>query len=527
MIFLGVFFFYPVANIVFNSLKQGSSGLYDTIASQRVRSAIWFTTWQAALSTAVTVVIAMPCASLMARTVGRAGTWLKALVTVPFVLPTVVVGGAFKELFERIHGSLGLPNLNQTAAAIIVAHAFFNFAVVARTVSAYWSGLDHQLEEQARTLGDSSNRVFWQVTWPRLKPSIFAAGAITFLFSFTSFGVILILGGLRQATIETEIFRHAVVRGDLLTSSSLAMIQIVAVLCLVAVTSSLERRANTNTQMVRSVITPMRRATKFGVISFTVLFLGSPLVIMIERSLRVGENYGVQNYRALFEKIPQLPTTSAQALGNSVLYGLIATVLALVIGLLCSMAIVSNTNATGRALDIAATLPLGVSAVTVGLGILITLNRPPIDWRTSWWIVPVAHALVSVPFVVRSIVPMLRQIHPSIREAAALLGSSQFRIRREIDLPLVARGLTVAAGFAFAISLGEFGATSFLPRRADTLTGPQAVFRLLSTPGDLLRGQAMALSVVLALAVATAVIFSELLSVRRSRSRKVDLPIGS
>ena len=132
--------------------------------------------------------------------------------------------------------------------------------------------------------------MFWQVTWPRLKPSIFAAGGITFLFSFTSFGVILILGGLRQATIETEIFRHAVVRGDLLTSSSLAMIQIVAVLCLVAVTSSLERRANTNTQMVRSVIAPMRRATKFGVISFTVLFLGSPLVVMIERSLRVGEH---------------------------------------------------------------------------------------------------------------------------------------------------------------------------------------------------------------------------------------------
>ena len=464
---------------------------------------------------------------MMARTSGRAGTWLKALVTVPFVLPTVVVGGAFKELFERIHESSALPNLNQTAAAIIVAHAFFNFAVVARTVSAYWSGLDHQLEEQARTLGDSNSRVFWQVTWPRLKPAIFAAGAITFLFSFTSFGVVLVLGGLRQATIETEIFRHAVVRGDLLTSSSLALIQIAAVLCLVAVTSRLERRANTNTQMIRSTIAPMPRATKISVISFTVLFLGSPLVIMIERSLRVADRYGVQNYRALFEKVPQLPTTSIEALGNSVVYGLLATALALGIGLLCSMAIVSNAKATGRVLDIAATLPLGVSAVTVGLGILITLNRPPIDWRTSWWIVPVAHALVAVPFVVRSIVPMLRQIHPSIREAAALLGSSQFRIRREIDLPLIARGLTVAAGFAFAISLGEFGATSFLPRRADTLTGPQAVFRLLSTPGDLLRGQAMALSVVLALAVATAVVVSELLSVRRRRSGNVDLPIGS
>ena len=463
----------------------------------------------------------------MARSSGRAGTWLKALVTVPFVLPTIVVGGAFKELFERANDSLGLPDLNHTAAAIIIAHSFFNFAVVARTVGAYWSGLDHQLEEQARTLGSTNARVFRQVTWPRLKPAVFAAGAITFLFSFTSFGVVLVLGGLGQATIETEIFRHAVVRGDLLMSSSLALIQIAAVLCLVAVTSNLERRTNTSTQMIRSTITPMRPFTKLGVVSFTVIFLGSPLVIMIERSLRVADRYGMQNYRALFEKIPQLPTTSASAFGNSVVYGLIATALALGIGLLCAMAIVSKSNALGRVFDIAATLPLGVSAVTVGLGILISLNRPPIDWRTSWWIVPVAHSLVAIPFVVRSLVPMLRQIHPSIREAAALLGSSPLRIRREIDIPLVTRGLTVAAGFAFAISLGEFGATSFLPRRADTLTGPQAIFRLLSTPGDVLRGQAMALSVVVALAVAVAVISSELLAARTTRSVNVDLPVGS
>ena len=141
--------------------------------------------------------------------------------------------------------------------------------------------------------------------------------------------------------------------------------------------------------------------------------------------------------------------------------------------------------------------------------------------------VPVAHAVVAVPFVVRSIVPMLRQIDPSIREAAALLGSSPLQIRRLIDLPLVLRGITVASGFAFAISLGEFGATSFLPRRADTLTAPQAVFRLLSTPGDLLRGQAMALSVVLAGAVALAVIASELFASDKKCRSEVDLQIAS
>ena len=525
--FLAIFFFYPVANIVTSSLSEGWGGFFSIFSSPRTRDAIWFTTWQAAVSTAVTTVLAIPCAALMARASGKSGIWLKALVTVPFVLPTIVVGGAFKELFERLDSSFGLPNFNNSAVAIIVAHSFFNFAVVARTVGAYWAGLDHQLEEQARTLGSSNAGVFLRVTWPRLKPAVLAAGAITFLFSFTSFGVVLVLGGLRQATIETEIFRHAVVRGDLTSSASMSVIQIVAVLCLVAVTSHLERRSNVSTQMVRSVIAPLSRATKIVISVFTFVFLGSPLLVMIERSLTVGDRYSFQNYVALFDKIPQLPATAAEALTNSIIYASIATAMALVLGALCALSIVAKTDRTGRFFDVLATLPLGVSAVTVGFGILISLNRSPVDWRTSWWMVPVAHAVVAVPFVVRSIVPMLRQIDPSIREAAALLGSSPLQIRRLIDLPLVVRGITVASGFAFAISLGEFGATSFLPRRADTLTAPQAVFRLLSTPGDLLRGQAMALSVVLAGAVALAVIASELFASDKKCRSEVDLQIAS
>ena len=86
---------------------------------------------------------------------------------------------------------------------------------------------------------------------------------------------------------------------------------------------------------------------------------------------------------------------------------------------------------------------------------------------------------------------------------------SPSRARREIDVPIGMRGLLVGAGFAFAVSLGEFGATSFLPRRPENLTAPMALFRLLSTPGDLLRGQAMALSVVLMVLVATAVLVIE------------------
>jgi len=527
VVFLGLFFFYPVLTILATALNQGWDGFADIAKSPRARGALWFTAWQATASTALTLFVGLAGAAVIARTSGRTGAWYKALVTVPFVLPTIVVGGAFKELFERLNSTFGLPDLNHTAIAVVIAHSFFNFAVVARTVGVFWSGLDHRLEEQARTLGNTSKQVFWRVTLPRLKPAIFAAAVITFLFSFTSFGVVLVLGGLRQATIETEIYRHAIIRGDMASSATLALIQVVAVLVLVLVNSTLEQRANVTSRMARSSIAPLGARTQTGITCFTLIFLGTPLFLMIERSLSVGRGYGLQHYRALFVKVPQLPTTAIDALRNSITYGVIATFIALMIGIVCAMAIVTRHNVVSRFFDLGAMLPLGVSAVTVGFGILIALDEAPFDWRTRWWIVPIAHALVAVPFVVRSVVPMLRRIHPSLREAAALLGASPSRIRRQIDLPLITRGIAVSAGFAFAISLGEFGATSFLPRRADTLTAPQAVFRLLGTPGDLLRGQAMALSVVLAAVVAVAVIASEMFSSDIADRSRTKSPVGS
>jgi len=162
-----------------------------------------------------------------------------------------------------------------------------------------------------------------------------------------------------------------------------------------------------------------------------------------------------------------------------------------------------------RIFDLGLMLPLGVSAVTLGFGMLIALDDPPLDLRTSRWLVPVAHALVGIPFVMRTLVPTLRSIDDRLREAAAVLGASPTRVFREIDLPIAGRAVAVGAAFAFAISLGEFGATSFLPRQPDRLTAPLALFRLLGTPGDLLRGQAMALAVLLMLLTAACVLVIE------------------
>jgi thiamine transport system permease protein len=149
-------------------------------------------------------------------------------------------------------------------------------------------------------------------------------------------------------------------------------------------------------------------------------------------------------------------------------------------------------------------LPLGTSAVTIGFGFIVALGWP-VDLRGSYWLVPIAHALVAVPFVVRSTVPTLRSVPNETREAASVLGASPFRVWREVDLPIVARAALVGAGFAFVISLGEFGATSFIAR-PNTATIPVMIFRLLGQPGASSFGIAMALSVVLALLTAGVVL---------------------
>lgn len=509
-VFVAAFFLYPIATILWRGLGGGGGETFlDLAASSRQRDIAWFTIWQAIASTVLTLAVGLPAASVVARSSARRQRLVRALVTVPFVLPTVVVAGAFTEVFAVVGLDDGAFRLRHTVWAILIAHVFFNYAVVVRAVGSYWAGLDQRVEEAARVLGAGPWQTFREVTLPRLRPAVASAAAIVFLFSFTSFGVVLILGGPRRATVETEIYRQAVTRVDLETAAALAALQLLAVLALVILSTRLERRRPIVGRGARSSRRPAALAWRRGNLIIGLVLLGGPIGVLVERSFSTGGSYGLDHYEALGERARQLPAPAATALWNSVVVALAATAIAVLVGLLASLVVVHGRRGVARIFDLGLTLPLGTSAVTIGFGMLIALDEPPLDLRTSWWIIPIAHALVGVPFVVRTMVPVLRSIDPVLHEAAATLGASPSRARREIDVPIGMRGLLVGAGFAFAVSLGEFGATSFLPRRPENLTAPMALFRLLSTPGDLLRGQAMALSVVLMVLVATAVLVIE------------------
>ncbi len=517
--FLAVFYLWPVASILWRG--RSWSTITDVLGSASSWRIIWFTLWQALASTALTVMVGLPVAHVIARYRFRGRALLRAAITVPFVLPTVVVAAAFLSLSDRLGLDEDPVRLPGTAWAILVAHVFFNVAVVVRTVGGYWSQLDDTPEAAARTLGAGRIRTFVHVTAPRLRPALLSTAAIVFLFSFTSFGVVLILGGLRRVTVETEIWRYATQRTDFETAATLGLVQLsVVVLMLVANSRLQERLAVTErtrppAEVERPVVRPGERGLLAGAIGIVAVLVGLPLSVLVEASLATDGGYGLDFYRALGEqdqRIPLLPVSGWQAVANSLTWGLLATGIATVVGTAAGVMAASRRRLMGRVTDIAFLLPLGTSAVLVGFGMLIALDDAPLDFRTRWWIVPVAQAVVGVPFVMRTVSTALRSIDTRLREAAATLGAPPPVVWREIDLPIASRAVVVGAAFAFAVAVGEFGATAFLAR-PQRPTVPTAIFRLLGRPGDLAFGQAMALSVILVLVTGAAVLVIEKLRV--------------
>ncbi|MCK7625569.1 iron ABC transporter permease [Streptomyces sp. RS10V-4] len=533
--FFAVFFAYPVAMIVGRGLNDGGQwqlGRFGTVLSDPdVLHVLWFTVWQAAASTALTLLVALPGAYVFARFDFPGKQLLRAVVAVPFVLPTVVAGSAFLALVGRggLLDTLWGVRLDTSVWAILLAHVFFNYAVVVRTVGGLWAQLDPRQEEAARVLGAGRFAAWRTVTLPALGPAVAAAALMVFLFTFTSFGVVQILGGPTFSTLEVEIYRQTADFLDLPTAAVLTLIQFAAVLVLLVVHAWTVRRREATLRLVdasRTARRPRGRgqwALLWGTLAVIAVLLVLPLAVLVERSFAGPDGYGLTFYTTLSSAAAADSTFAVaplDALWNSLAYGAAATAIALLIGGLAAAALTRSRPEPGpsgrtplvtrlvRGFDGLLMLPLGVSAVTVGFGFLIALDRPPLDLRSSWWLVPLAQALVGVPFVVRTMLPVLRAVDSRLREAAAVLGASPWRVWREVDLPLVRRALLIAAGFAFAVSLGEFGATVFIAR-PDQPTLPVAVARLLGRAGELNYGQAMALSTLLMVVCAGALLVLE------------------
>ncbi len=499
--FLLVFYAWPFTTLLLRGLEPDA--VSDTLGRPVTWKVLWFTTWQAVTSTALTLVIGLAPTWAVARFEFAGRRALLSLLTAVFVLPTVVVGAAFVAVLPE--------SLDRSVWAILGAHVVFNLAVVVRTVGAVWERLPADLEHAAATLGAGPWRTFRHVTLPLLRPALAAAGAIVFLFTFTSFGVVRVLGTVGRSTIEVEVWRRATQLGDTGGAAVLAVVQLMVLAVLVTWSTRVQRRTSVDVDVGRVARARPQGSQRSGVAvaaggAFALVAL--PLSALVERSLRVDGGWGLTAWRSLGDNEIRpglrLGIDPLDALRNSAVNAAWATLFAVVIGS-AAVAAISALGRSGRVLDTGLMLPLGTSAVTIGFGMLITFDVRPVDWRASWWLVPVGHALVAVPFVVRTSLGVVRSIDPDLRAAAASLGAPPIRAWATTTLPVLRRPIATGAGLAAAISLGEFGATSFLSRSGSE-TLPIAIERLIGRTGRLLQAQAFALSTILAAATVAIVV---------------------
>ena len=499
----------------------------DIFQSQTIRGILFFTIWQAFLSTILTLLLGLPGAYLLARFDFPGKSFLRAITGIPFVLPTLVVAASFSSILgEKGWINVLLMSLFKltnppivfihTFSAIIVAHIFYNTTIILRMVGDFWSNIDPKLTQAAMCLGANRWQIFRKVTVPILLPIITAASLLVFIFDFTSFGVVLILGGTQFSTLEVEIYYQTISLFNLPIAAGLSILQIACTLTMTWLYTRLSNRIQRPlSRRSQSIIQKPLRSVRDKVMAVLVLillltFLLTPLIGLASQSIysleerrdREGEiarGFTFEYYKELFRNRQEslFYVTPATSIGISLVYAIITVLISLLVGTPAAWALArEETSYINKILDPILMLPLGTSAVTLGLGFIVAFANPIFDLRSSPFLLPIAHTLVAFPFVVRSLTPALRSIQPKLRQAAAVLGASPKQVILKIDLPLIGRALLVASTFAFTISIGEFGATA-LVSRPEFPTIPVVIYRLLSRPGGLNYGQAIALSTLL------------------------------
>lgn len=507
-LFLLLFFLVPLGAVALFALGPDVGEAFARIwQSDFHRNRITFTIWQAVLSTALTLVIGLPAAYLFAHHSFPLRKTLRALYTVPFILPTLVVALALRSLFGSggpVDDLTGFALLDSVGplGAILIAHVFYDVSLVVRIVGNYWERFPGPLLESARTLGAGQWRAFFTVELPLAWPAIASASLLVFLFTFTSFGVILILAYPERGTIETLIYTE-VAGGfpDFETATLLALLQLfftyLFLIGYLLVQHRTQRVFPFRRRQGHAPRLPWPGAAYLGILF---LFLVGPLLALARDAFRVRGEWTTEAFRLLAtNERPLGAYTAFEAVGNSLRFATLTLLFALTLGLLVALA--ANRAPSRRRLFVDAyhMLPLGVSAVVIGLGYILAYGGSfGVDLRDTYWRIVLAHTLIAFPFVARILTPTVNRIGDALRGAARTLGAGPWALFSRVELPLLRPALAVAAVYAFAVSLGEFGAALLL-RRPEHTTIPVAIFDGFSSHDPNHQIQAVALALVLML----------------------------
>lgn len=482
LVFLAVFFVLPVLTTAAGFLRLDV--VVDTATDDFFLQIAWFSLWQATASVVATLAIGLPATWALSRYTFRGAHLVRGMLSAPFVMPAVVVASGVLALLPA--------GRNTGVFPILWAHVMFNISVVVRVVGPRWEMLNHRIEHAAQLLGAQPWRVLTTVTWPHIRHSVYNAAVLIFIYCFTSFGVIVIVGGFSRRTLEAEIFTQAIRLGDTRTATALACIQVLIIAAVFMVVRW--QRHHEYPVSDAHPLPPLSTKTHSRwLVPFTLTTALAVVVLPLSATLfrafynTATKDFTLVGWRSLTHaQLPGLSESALEVLANSALFAALAVAICIPL----SLAAVVSKNSFLHTLS---SLPIVVSAATLGIGLILTFDTDPFAWRSQWWLLPVVHAAIAFPLTTRTLQPAYASINEPLRHSAAVLGASPVRTFFTVELPVLRPAVLRATGLSAAVSLGEFGATSFLSR-SGTTTLPIAISQLFGKVGQVPQQTAFALS---------------------------------
>jgi iron(III) transport system permease protein len=479
----------PNVSVIAGSFARGLTDWRAFAASPADREALRSTLIISVGSVIAALLIGLPLAFLLGRFDFRGRRALSAVATLPAALPPLVgviaflflygESGVVTRIVQRLLGLEHAPWSLTGLSAIIFVHAYTMYVYVFLFVAAGLERYDTTLDEAAAGLGATRVRVLRRITLPLLTPSIAGAMLLVFMSSLGSFSAPYIFGG-GQRVLATQILVSKL-NGSLgLAYVETTVLAMTAIAALAALRWLERRRQYVLAGKGRSTRTTIRSrpaqviAPIAAIIVVTFLVLPHAMVVLVSfardgawTTQILPPEYTLDNFRRLASD-PEL----LRPIQNSVGMSVVATVANAVVCFIAAYLIVL-TRAPGRKLlQLLVVLPWAIPATAIALGLAATFDlNHPVTGRVllvgTFWILPLAYFVRNVPVVTSAVEGSLRQMDPSLEDAARGLGASWMLAMRRVVLPAARPGLVAGTMLAAIAAVGEFVASVVLYTHAN------------------------------------------------------------
>jgi thiamine transport system permease protein len=427
-------------------------------------AAVRFTVTQAALSSLIATVLAIPVARALARRRFFGRGVLVTLMGAPFLLPAVVAVLGLLAVFgrsgflNRALEALGLPPVSIFGLhGVLLAHVFLNLPLAVRMILQGWLAIPAERVRLAQSLGFGPAETLRHLEWPMLREVLPGVALVILVICLTSFAVVLTLGGGPAATtIELAIYQAVRFDFDLARAAGLAGVQVV--ICALAALAAwgLVRPAGFGAGLDRQVplLAPdgWRRVADATVLIAATLFLILPLLAVALRALP-----------GLADLPPSVLPAALRSVGVALTSAALTTAAALVLALAVS-------RKPSALIEGAATLPLATSGLVLGTGLFLIVQPVTPPMTVALPVTILVNTALTLPFLYRILLPQARALQADYSRLADSLGLQGWPRLRWLVLPRLARPLGFGAGIAAALSMGDLGAIAlFAGERQATL----------------------------------------------------------